>query len=528
MFCWKLVLVKAILDSNNTFPFEEEGEITHQKEDANIHALGLKNDINKRLEHLKMDVTNPFHSRSSSTLLSSFDITLEKKDGSLGFTIHKKEDGFLYVKEVVREPALLEPLMTPGDRILLVNGVDVSLLTHEGAISYLRSLSNKVTLKMLPMIPEDIVEEMDISSEGYSSLRKQLRPEARMMIRKKSSTSSTTSDATTTNSLSRLRLRKEKLKARQENQTENRVAFESNYNYFYEPERLIVEEEEVDKVISRNEINVSPAVVKRNESAKESSTSLFSPLTSNCDNRMEVINNSPHLNDDGNESIPTFSSLLCLVDDSLESKQDRVKQLKKSQSSDVVVAPCSPSHVHLDIVVDKKKIVTQLSSDNMLAGIVTNEEPTSKLSKWRGTNLIETPHHEPQESSPPTTCTRKDKDSGFGDSVSRKSIFENSLEKPIVRSFVEVTLEKGWTSRLGIQLMDDESQTPPIFCVVKSIIPDTVAYKDGRIKPGFKMTTVNGQNLEGKSAKEVIEFLRRVKGKVHMKFLVFGNNNTIE
>ena len=86
--------------------------------------------------------------------------------------------------------------------------------------------------------------------------------------------------------------------------------------------------------------------------------------------------------------------------------------------------------------------------------------------------------------------------------------------------FFEVTFEKGWASRLGIQLEEDKSGRDPKACVVKQIVPNTIASADGRVKVGFKLLQVNDFDLRDKEAKYVIDLLRKMKGKICMKFLI--------
>ena len=124
--------------------------------------------------------------------------------GSLGFTILKKEDGGLFVKEILRDPAAAaRPRINPGDRIQLVNGVDVSSMSRDGAITFLRSLPDKVTLKLEPTsINSTMNDNFESDMDSYDQLTpksKQLRYEAKMMLKEKSC-----------DSLSRLKLRKEK------------------------------------------------------------------------------------------------------------------------------------------------------------------------------------------------------------------------------------------------------------------------------------------------------------------------------
>lgn len=56
-------------------------------------------------------------------LLQEFDITLTKVNGSLGFTLRKEDESVLghYVRALVREPALSDGRIKPGDKIVAVS-----------------------------------------------------------------------------------------------------------------------------------------------------------------------------------------------------------------------------------------------------------------------------------------------------------------------------------------------------------------------------------------------------------------------
>lgn len=87
--------------------------------------------------------------------------------------------------------------------------------------------------------------------------------------------------------------------------------------------------------------------------------------------------------------------------------------------------------------------------------------------------------------------------------------------------FLEVVFEKGWASRLGIQLEEDRSEGNGVkACVVKQIVPNTIASADARVRVGFKLLQVNDFDLRGRDAKYVIDLLRKMRGKICMKFLV--------
>lgn len=65
---------------------------------------------------------------------------MKKRSGSLGFTLRREDNSVLghYVRALVREPALSDGRLRPGDRILAVNGVSMCQLSHEEAVAFLR------------------------------------------------------------------------------------------------------------------------------------------------------------------------------------------------------------------------------------------------------------------------------------------------------------------------------------------------------------------------------------------------------
>lgn len=540
----------------------------------------------------------------------SFDVTLVKKEGSLGFTIHKKEDGFLYVKEVIKEPAISEPFLTPGDRILLVNGVDASSLSHEGAISFLRSLPETVTLRLQPVIPEDIMQEIDAACEGRgSSVKKSSKPlrhEARMMIKEKSVSPSNT------DSLSRLKLRKEKMnRQRSSNNTNN-----NNNNSI----------DENDPLTSPSIAMVVPPLAP------------FEPsITSTPDNPRDQDRDCDHhqlrhqhhhhhrshvLMPASSSGINLASAAIVLTPSSASSTTttpgttNNMSELRKTQSSDALLycstaAVTAPKHVvqihnhdhhhhhhhrdhgnnkHADPADGAKRAKNCTSSASITLTVNGNANSSSSISsssnnsansntshqihhhddessksnndlpqkpssirgftKWRGQNLMQDP----------SGLDGVEQDSGFGDCTPK-----TTLEKPLRISllkdqgydvtdghndviaapvhsitvpapdssatascnggkqgpeYLEVTLEKGWASRLGIQLVDDTSGQEPKACVVKQIVSNTIASADGRVRVGYKILKVNDFDLRGKEAKYVIDLLRKMKGKICIKFLI--------
>lgn len=75
---------------------------------------------------------------------------LVKQQGSLGFTLQKEDESVFghYVRALVREPATTDGRIQPGDKIIAVNGVLVSDMTHEQTVIFLRQAPDMVKLRL--------------------------------------------------------------------------------------------------------------------------------------------------------------------------------------------------------------------------------------------------------------------------------------------------------------------------------------------------------------------------------------------
>ncbi|XP_074647744.1 tyrosine-protein phosphatase non-receptor type 13-like isoform X2 [Tubulanus polymorphus] len=105
------------------------------------------------------------------------EVTLVKPDGGgLGFKVAGggNTTNGCYVKEIVQEPALSNGQLQPGDKIIMVNGRDMTNLTHFDAVNLLRSTPNEVKIrvqrnprtpmKRSPMPSPKIMDISDLSS----------------------------------------------------------------------------------------------------------------------------------------------------------------------------------------------------------------------------------------------------------------------------------------------------------------------------------------------------------------------------
>ncbi|NWR35094.1 PTN13 phosphatase, partial [Tachuris rubrigastra] len=87
-------------------------------------------------------------------------VTMTKSEkGSLGFTVTKGNDNVgCYVHDIVQDPAKSDGRLRPGDRLIKVNDIDVTNMSHTDAVNFLRTAPRTVRLVLgrvleLPKMP---------------------------------------------------------------------------------------------------------------------------------------------------------------------------------------------------------------------------------------------------------------------------------------------------------------------------------------------------------------------------------------
>ncbi|XP_053921801.1 tyrosine-protein phosphatase non-receptor type 13 isoform X2 [Cuculus canorus] len=75
-------------------------------------------------------------------------VTMAKSEkGSLGFTVTKGNDNIgCYVHDIVQDPARSDGRLRPGDRLIKVNDIDVTNMSHTDAVNFLRAAPKNVRL----------------------------------------------------------------------------------------------------------------------------------------------------------------------------------------------------------------------------------------------------------------------------------------------------------------------------------------------------------------------------------------------
>ncbi|XP_075221536.1 uncharacterized protein LOC142324565 isoform X2 [Lycorma delicatula] len=116
-----------------------------------------------------------------------FEVVMTKVNGSLGFTLRKEDESVLghYVRALVREPALSDGRIKPGDKIVAVNDVDMSRLTHEEAVMFLRQCGQEVKLRLYrdrAQTPVCALSPVQSHSNLHHSHKPILRKEAQDML----------------------------------------------------------------------------------------------------------------------------------------------------------------------------------------------------------------------------------------------------------------------------------------------------------------------------------------------------------
>uniref|UniRef100_A0A8C0IHX7 Tyrosine-protein phosphatase non-receptor type 13 n=1 Tax=Bubo bubo TaxID=30461 RepID=A0A8C0IHX7_BUBBB len=95
-----------------------------------------------------------------SVLEVELQVTMTKSEkGSLGFTVTKGNDNIgCYIHDIVQDPAKSDGRLRPGDRLIKVNDIDVTNMSHTDAVNFLRAAPKTVRLVLgrvleLPKMP---------------------------------------------------------------------------------------------------------------------------------------------------------------------------------------------------------------------------------------------------------------------------------------------------------------------------------------------------------------------------------------
>ncbi|XP_045534505.1 multiple PDZ domain protein isoform X2 [Papilio machaon] len=372
-----------------------------------------------------------------------FDIVITKVNGSLGFTLRKEDHSALghYVRALVREPALSDGRIQPGDRIVAVNDTPMSNMSHTEAVSFLRACGADVRLRLYrdhaatplsPVSPKD--DGPTDSDPPLNRPKPPLRPEAVSMLCDLAARRLTpdATDGARSPCLSPRKFRK----------------LTKDNNHYEQP-------------------TVPPHGYELNNLDNDT---LDAPNVYQEDIRARYTEAVFPADSDEPVSMPV----------ELSSDEARFKHSNPAYQSAVLTSG------------------SETASDG-------HKDDGNGLKKWKGVAL--SPDNE-RKMLPETQLKQKDVDIAQKENVKPVPPQENVNNEPTI---VTVELNRGWNSRLGFSV---QSHPESGQSYISAVYSDSVAARDGRLRPGDVILQVNDENVTSMKTPEVIDLLRILRGSI--------------
>ncbi|KAF6213746.1 hypothetical protein GE061_011468 [Apolygus lucorum] len=370
-----------------------------------------------------------------------FEILMEKVNGSLGFTLRKEDQSVLghYVRALVREPALSDPRIRPGDKIVAVNDVEMSNLTHEEAVAFLRQCGELVRLRLY-RDPAQTPVPSHSPTHSHRTFKPILRKEAQDMLSelavKKSQSPQESSGSSKSSSPRKRRLTRTPPPAERSDSLESTI----------EEARL--------------------AKVEQSPSLSEKKITQFSSNLATQSSEEELVATGLS----GNEpppsepvSMPPMSTL--------------------EQETGSGFSYRNPAYRSANQPISKSMTAQEIQDNGCSEQDIPNAvEGTKSLIKWKGVILC----GEDGDRSEATIS-----ELAHSESMSSQQSQE-VLDGPEYQVII-VELNRGWNSRLGFSLQSADSGGS----VISAIYSDSVASRDGRLRIGDRLINVNDDNIDG-------------------------------
>jgi hypothetical protein len=465
---------------------------------------------------------------------------MSKVGGSLGFTLRKEDESILghYVRSLVKEAAISDGRIKPGDKIISVNNVDMSTMSHAEAVAFLRRCPDTVIIRLFrdsavtPISPLSPTEpEMALNKP-----RPLLRQEAQdllhdLAVRKQGGGGSRgASPAPLSGSPCSPRRRR--------------------LTKTPSPDLASVAKDRFGSTSSLKEnIFVAP----------NSNSPPMSPLPE-MDMEREASSNGLDLTDLNSESFhtPSGASIRITRPDFLDLSNSLIKKQRfmftppndqpptsfedVRQSGDGRPEPASePNELEISEYLTPHKsntscsILDDWSCKSLLGSHCYAEEDSNNNPSVEDTTLEDTMDDEEFVSFNSTSTLERYAPQGLSDRdlndrfplpnhigstngkeglVKWKGVVltpdEEFTEEAHLGLIQTIELNKGWNSRLGFSVgLESDGQL-----VISAIYNDSVAAKDGRLEVGDHVLRVNGEKLEGCSKEYVIDILRKTRGPV--------------
>ncbi|XP_035894438.1 uncharacterized protein LOC118504268 isoform X3 [Anopheles stephensi] len=499
-----------------------------------------------------------------------FEIVLTKQQGSLGFTLRKEDESVLghYVRALVREPALSDGRIRPGDKIVAVNDVPVSSMTHEEAVIFLRQAADVVRLRLYrdqAQTPLSAHSPIEPSIRGRTRLF--LRPEAINLLselaanrfHRAAAGSGSSVGSSHTNSPRRLRRVGAHAQAGFDNRGFQQQHSHDTLNYsdscsnastivsqaVDDLEEAYYCDEEIDAIVAsegnqsgrdEHEPRPRPTFLDLDAGARFQLASAGTTVQQ-LNNLDRNALNAPlryGLTGPGTPGPagpdpdgPNFVSLPCetfLV--ACKTEQDL------QTSGDQTEAIYVQHFAHKSPLYSSVNVPSRVGAAELVEAVERGGKKS--LMKWKGATLLgdeEEASQEPQEQQDTLVTPDADDSSLAATAGTTLSTATPTTERELFdlnascgtdsegNQIFTVELNKGWNSRLGFSLKQDTGPNGAIRTVISAIYRDSVAARDGRLRVGDVLIMVNEESVEAVPTAQVIELMRIVRGSIFITLM---------
>ncbi|XP_070545261.1 tyrosine-protein phosphatase non-receptor type 13-like isoform X2 [Ptychodera flava] len=421
-------------------------------------------------------VSTPSPSKSSSIQGEIIEVTLIKGErGGLGFTVAGGiESGGCYIKGIVQDPAKSDGRLRKGDRLLKVNGCDMTTMSHFEAVSFLRTTPQEVTIVVLHPT-ESPVKTAATTSNEMSTISIRRTNAGHLGVSLRSSGGSIWIEDVTIGSPA---YKNGNVKIGDEVYSINGTLMKGT-RLGHAMEILDDADPVVDLQLIRNGVPVS--LQSPPDSIATSPVSVTSPIAS---------------------PPPRQPTPYVTTQDSFSSPEHHPKSGADSEIDIGEVSSTSESEDEPEIKTDVRGMISAFESGQQ--NLVKNKE--------YGTNKVAI-RHVSSDSEGEVETKQQDQSSVHGHMVVNNTA--NRIPSPNESGVMKIELTKPASGGLGFSLIGGEKGgMTGVF--IKTITPGSVADKDGRLKVGDRLLQVNRESLVGMTHNKAVAILRKTKGKVKL------------
>ncbi|XP_049820351.1 uncharacterized protein LOC109609094 isoform X2 [Aethina tumida] len=442
-----------------------------------------------------------------------FEVTLTKIQGSLGFTLRKEDDSALghYVRALVREPALTDGRIRAGDKIIAVNDVEISPMSHEQAVQYLRQCGDVVKLRLYrdcAQTPVATLSPTETTPRTSFSRKAHLRQEAVDMlndiaVRKLIPGNQDTYRRSLSPNASPRRLRRHPCPSDASHVTDPTTYMQQTDSEQFHEGLLQKCSHPFDDDAFNSLFSIESDDGDR--PPRPSSLELYNP------NQTPVATRKPRFNFSLAHNQYELNNLDPEVLDApnltYNLGNDDTKSTDVECGDSFPQEPASMPHIPLDTSAFSYKNPAYQSAHPPCGTDATDDRPA--IASTSSTAVTSSKPIAAPKPKPTTDDTNMRKWKGVTLDKEETKPQVRKMRMPEEYEVLAIELNRGWNSRLGFSLQGAAGVT-----YVSAVHADSVAAKDGRLKPGDRVIKVNDESVENMTTNEIIDLLRIVRGPV--------------